>query len=251
MLRDIAAITALCFAFQLGAQDTLYFDKAYEATRHRDSACFFEIRLFDPADTNRCTVLSYYASGKVISAVKYSNFRKNECNGRSSFWNKKQQLSHEIPYKEGKKQGVQKVFYENGQLKSAITWDQDTLVRTAFFNEDGTPKTEVYEDDPLFEGDQQAPLFPGGLGALGMYLRTLLRYPEQAREHNIQGTVLVSFVVEKNGELTNIALEKSVAPVLDQEALRVVNRMPRWEPGRIDEAPVRAKYVLPITFRLE
>ncbi|MBL7804110.1 MAG: TonB family protein [Saprospiraceae bacterium] len=248
--RVTALLSVLLLACMLSAQDTLYFDQYYAETR-RDSAWFVEIRHFDASDTNRCTVLSYYADGSLISAVKYSNFTKNEYNGRCSYWNKNQQLSQEISYKQGKRQGIHKVFYSNGQLKSAITWDQDTIVQGAFFKEDGSPKIPEYKEDMYAEAELSLPEFPGGNEALSMYLRLLLRYPPKARENNIQGTVLVSFVVEKNGDMTNVRLEQSVDPDIDKEALRVVNRMPGWKPGRIDDVPVRVLFTLPITFRLE
>lgn len=248
--RGTAFLSALLFAYTLVAQDTLYFDQNYAATG-RDNAWFVEVRHFDASDTNRCTVLTYSAKGGLISAVKYSHFTKNECNGRCSYWNKNQQLSQEISFREGKRQGVQKVFYSNGQLKSAITWDQDTIVQGAFFNEDGSPRILEYEEDMYVEAEPQLPRFPGGNEALSMYLRLLLRSPPEARKKNKQGTVLVSFVVEKNGNMTNVRLEQGVDPDIDKEALRVVNRMPVWEPGRIDDVPVRVRFTLPITFRLE
>lgn len=78
-----------------------------------------------------------------------------------------------------------------------------------------------------------------------------LIYPISATEKGIQGNVVVQFVVEKNGMVTNPTILKGVSPELDAEALRVISSMPRWIPGRQGGRPVRVKYVIPITFRLQ
>ena len=90
------------------------------------------------------------------------------------------------------------------------------------------------------------PEFKGGQEALRKYLEENLVYPEKARKDSIEGKVIVSFVVEMDGSLTEIEILKSVNPLLDQEAIRVVRQMPKWEPG--DE---REKMALPITFKLD
>lgn len=75
-------------------------------------------------------------------------------------------------------------------------------------------------------------------------------YPPVAIQNNIQGRVVVSFIIEKDGSVSNVELKYGVDPLLDAEALRVVKAMPSWTPGKINGKPVRTLYALPITFRL-
>ena len=97
---------------------------------------------------------------------------------------------------------------------------------------------------------ESAPEFPGGTEALLAFLRKNVRYPAICRENNIQGRVLVTFVVNKNGEIVAPEVVKSVHPQLDMEALRVISIMPNWIPGTQKGKPVRVKYTVPINFRL-
>ena len=95
------------------------------------------------------------------------------------------------------------------------------------------------------------PQFPGGLAELMKFLGQNVRYPEEAHKNNIQGRVIVTFIVEKDGSISEAHVAKSVDPLLDAEALRVVNSMPNWIPGRQNGEPVRVKYTVPITFKLQ
>ena len=95
---------------------------------------------------------------------------------------------------------------------------------------------------------EQQPKFPGGLVELTRFLKENVNYPEATRESNIQGKVLVQFVVTKTGEVTDIEVLRSVDPLLDAEAVRVCRLLPRFEPGKVDGKPVNVRYVLPVNF---
>ena len=94
------------------------------------------------------------------------------------------------------------------------------------------------------------PQFPGGQGELMKYLCNNVKYPAEAQKNKIEGRVIVGFVVDKKGRVVNPMVERSVHPLLDAEALRVIKRMPKWKPGRVNGEPVNVKYRLPITFKL-
>ena len=94
------------------------------------------------------------------------------------------------------------------------------------------------------------PEFPGGTPALTDYLKKETIYPEQAREDSIQGRVLLSFVVEKDGSISNPVVVKSSGDILDAEALRVLSEMPKWNPGMDNGILCRVQYAIPINFRL-
>lgn len=98
---------------------------------------------------------------------------------------------------------------------------------------------------------EQMPSFPGGDQKRHEFIKKNLRYPKECADSGIQGRVIVAFVVERNGKLSNIRVVKSVNPALDKEALRIVNLMPNWIPGKQNGRTVRVKFLIPITFRLK
>jgi TonB family protein len=83
------------------------------------------------------------------------------------------------------------------------------------------------------------------------YLQTNVRYPEEAEKQNLEGRVILTFVVGKDGSIRNAKVVKSVDPLLDAEALRVINAMPNWTPGRQNGKPVAVKYTVPLSFHLD
>lgn len=93
------------------------------------------------------------------------------------------------------------------------------------------------------------PCFPGGDKAVLEFIKRNMRYPKSAKENGIEGRVIVSFYVETDGRLTNLSIAKSVDSRLDKEALRIIKKMPKWEPGQFGGKIVRMKYSLPIEFR--
>ena len=106
------------------------------------------------------------------------------------------------------------------------------------------------EPDEVFMVVEDQPEFPGGTAALLEYLRKNIKYPAICRENNIQGKVIVTFVVNKDGSIVDIEVAKSVNPSLDKEAIRVISQMPKWKPGSQRGKPVRVKYSVPVNFRL-
>lgn len=107
------------------------------------------------------------------------------------------------------------------------------------------------EENKVFDVVEQMPSYPGGMGALMQYLSSNIKYPVIAEENGIQGRVICTFVVERDGSITDVRIAKSVDPSLDKEAMRVVSKMPKWIPGKQNGSAVRVKYTLPVTFRLQ
>ena len=98
---------------------------------------------------------------------------------------------------------------------------------------------------------EQMPSFPGGMEALNAYLSENIKYPIIAQEQGTQGRVIVQFVVEKDGSITDVVVVRTVDPYLDKEAVRVIQAMPKWVPGRQNGKEVRVKFTVPVTFRLK
>lgn len=114
------------------------------------------------------------------------------------------------------------------------------------------PKVEKKpEPEQIFVAVEQPAEFPGGQAAMMKWLSNNIRYPESAQQNGISGRVVVKFVVEKDGSIGQPSIVKGVDRDLDQEALRVVKRMPKWQPGKNNGQPVRSYFNLPVTFRLQ
>ena len=107
------------------------------------------------------------------------------------------------------------------------------------------------EETKVFTVVEQMPMFPGGDAALMSYLANNIHYPTVAAENGVQGRVVVGFVVERDGSITDVNVLRSVDPSLDREAMRVVKAMPKWTPGKQNGSAVRVKYQVPVTFRLQ
>ncbi|MDH6356612.1 energy transducer TonB [Parabacteroides sp. PF5-9] len=113
--------------------------------------------------------------------------------------------------------------------------------------------TDVEVEDPstVFILVEEMPEFPGGDGQLLSFISKSIKYPVVAQENGIQGRVTCSFVVNTDGSIVDAEIARSIDPALDKEALRVISMMPKWKPGKQRGKPVRVKYTVPITFRLQ
>ncbi len=110
---------------------------------------------------------------------------------------------------------------------------------------------EKHEPEKIFTAVEQRAEFPGGESAMYSWLQKNLRYPERAQQNDIQGRVIVRFVVNKDGSIEQVTVAKGVDKDLDQEAIRVVKRMPKWQPGKNNGQAVRSYFTLPVTFKLQ
>lgn len=113
------------------------------------------------------------------------------------------------------------------------------------------PEPPKQEENKVFDVVEQMPSFPGGNGALMSYLSENVKYPVVAQENGVQGRVVISFVVERDGSITDVRVVRSVDPSLDREAARVVSSMPKWIPGKQNGSAVRVKYNVPVSFKLQ
>ncbi|MEJ7691893.1 TonB family protein [Daejeonella sp.] len=116
----------------------------------------------------------------------------------------------------------------------------------------GTGVTETPSETAIFpiHAIEKYPEFPGGQEAFIKFLRKNLRYPGMAAENGIQGKVILSFVIERNGDLSHIKVVRGIGSGCDEEAMRVLSKSPQWKPGVQNKQPVRVAYNLPINFAL-
>lgn len=114
-----------------------------------------------------------------------------------------------------------------------------------------TQEEEEEEETQVFFIVEDMPEFPGGELALRQFIANAIKYPVIAQENGIQGRVYVTFVVNTDGSITDARIARGVDPSLDKEALRVVNTLPKWKPGKQRGKPVRVSYTVPINFVLQ
>jgi len=107
------------------------------------------------------------------------------------------------------------------------------------------------EEDQIFISVEQMPEFPGGINALRRYIAENIQYPVLAQENDIEGTVILKFVVGKDGKVSNVQVLRGVDPLLDSEAIRVVKTLPKFKPGYNNGQPVKVWYTLPVMFILQ
>ncbi len=127
------------------------------------------------------------------------------------------------------------------------------------FFEDGTPSDDyIYEpteenipDDTPYIRVEQMPEFKGGLKAMYKFIGNIIEYPRMAKEIGVSGRVFLTFVVERDGSITDVQLVRGIGYGCDEEAIRVINAMPRWNPGKQRNDPVRVQFQLAIKFTLQ
>ena len=112
-------------------------------------------------------------------------------------------------------------------------------------------RKDTATDDKVYEVCEQMPIFEGGDAALLKYLRENLKYPDKTKDRGVQGRLVIGFIVEKDGSLTDVKVLRPVDIDLDAEVLRLVKGMPKWIPGRQNGKRVRVRYLLPIHICLQ
>ena len=161
----------------------------------------------------------------------------------------------QVPVKKGKQNATIK---NNGKtiLQVVEAPDQKTEAEAPKSEQkqyEATVTYEIKEDSPqdVFDVVEKMPEFPGGVQELLGFLSKTIKYPAEAEKAGKQGRVIATFVVKKDGSISDARVVKSVDPLLDAEALRVINAMPAWTPGTQNGKPVNVKYTVPISFRLD
>lgn len=183
---------------------------------------------------------AWYSNGKLSEKGSY---KKNELHGKVSNWFDTGQLSYEKLYENGKLHDTLKGYYEDGAVRRIEAYKAGEMVEGNVFSKSGT--TIPYF--PAFV----LPKYPGGDNAMMAYISRNVKYPKEAVEAGDSGLVLISFIVEKDGTIRTLEVIKSISNALDNEALRVVRSMPRWEPGLHENKKVPVRFTLPVRFAFD
>lgn len=200
------------------------------------------------------------------------NYRDGKREGMSTAWHENGNKSQETNYADDMSVGLMRRWHENGQLKSEVAYEtKDGLAAIAdgkavIYHENGQVKrTSVFKNHQETETKchTQAgkdtvcavpfyglPSFVGGLKTLSLFLQANVKYPWDALHSRTEGTVHITFTVDKTGKITEPFVSKGVSQELDAEALRIVKLMPAWNPGYWDGEPENVRFTLPVVFNL-
>jgi len=142
-------------------------------------------------------------------------------------------------------------IFSIAKAQQTTTPPQKTDPNTTVIIDEPVKMTEDTSRSKIFTAVEQIPMFPGGIEALYNYLVQNIHYPASAAKDKIEGKVFLSFVVEKDGSLTDIKVIRSISADLDAEAVRVLKGSPKWNPGIQNNRPVRVQFSLPVNFSLQ
>ena len=202
-----------------------------------------------PAYANGLIYKAFHDDSKPMFEIEYLKMKNEKtdkidtlAHGLMREWYSNGQLKHEQNFRLNKFNGTVKSYWLNGNLKRDDVYSNDTLITGACYDSTGV-KVDYF---PFAE----MPAFKGGDKKLFSFLANNVCYPVEAQKLGIEGRVLVQFVVGKDGKVTDAKIVKNANYYLDIEALRVVNAMPNWIPGKLEGKSVRVKHTLPVNFRL-
>lgn len=166
-------------------------------------------------------------------------------------------VAAEAPQQKSVTEKIKAVDSETDNADKLAAATSDLLVGEGEGQAEDAHVTEAVPQTPVAASDsvvlttvEKLPEFPGGIVEFMKWLTANLRYPELAQKNKIQGKVVVSFIVNKDGSISSPKIQKSVDPMLDNEALRVIKRMPHWKPGIMDAKPCRTMFAIPVVFKI-
>ncbi|GHU74440.1 hypothetical protein FACS189413_19200 [Bacteroidia bacterium] len=202
----------------------------------------FNIVREDSVNKKGATTLTYLNHGRLIEEAHFSNYEEKIRDGKSKTWYENGNLHSEIDYAANKIHGQVLTFWEDGTPKRIDQYKDGKYIEGQCFNQQG-------DTIPHFDY-QKMPHYSGGEKEMMRFLAEHIKYPIKTQKEKIEGRVIAKFVVTPEGKIGKIEIAKSLHPLLDKEALRVIRQMPDWEPGLLDGKPVDVYYVLPIKFQL-
>lgn len=240
--RILLVSALVCAGIQSHSQDTLWKTTKGYIVNNRDSASYYDILYRDKSDSQRVKLISKELDGKLWLERNYYPFSpKAVLHGVYKTYSEGQ-LKDERYFKDGKQDGLHITYWKNGQVRRKDIYEQGKFISGNCYTDSGA--------DTTWFAFEVAASFPNGTDSLHRFLRRNFYYPPEARNERIQGTVIVKFMIDKDGYVTDIVVERSVHPTLDKEAIRIVKKMPQWTPGIQEGRPVKTVFRLPVVFRI-
>jgi periplasmic protein TonB len=239
----------LLLSFAAQGQDTTYYDYDHNKVKSIEFARSYDVTVYDLPDSTRKVIRKYDRHGIIESEIHYvrviseQGFKNYVCDGKYKDWYTNGQLQRDVDYVTNKIDGELLTYWSNGKLRRKEQYRENISVSGTCYANDGTATKFI----PYII----LPAFVGGESGLMKYLITNLKYPADLEKTGIEGKVLIGFVVNKAGTITKINVVRKDHEAFNQEAIRVVSKMPKWKPGMVEGELASVHFVLPITFRLE
>jgi protein TonB len=244
MKKIIQTIIVYFIATSIFAQnriDTLYYDANWKIC-DSISASFLTISYYEDSSENNGSIKTLNVLGKIISECKYFDLAQKK-RENCKYFHENGTLKSILHYKNGKLHGELNTYYNSGQIKRRDVYDNGKLV-------DGKCYSSTGNDTTYFDYISSA-IYPGGDLELFKIIYSNLNYPQKAINANIAGKVIVKFTIDKEGIVKEPVIEKSIHPLLDEEALRVVSLIGKWTPSLEDGEKISIVYRVPINFKIE
>ena len=248
-LKNLFTIVLFLMTMSLYGQDTIYLDQYGDKTKLKANEVTYRLTSPDSAVSEGKIEREYYLSGKIKSEChlipvldEKTKKQRTVWNGKYKMWYESGQLQRDIDYQNYKIDGNLTTYWENGKIKRHDLYKEDNPVNGKCFDNNG--------QEVAYYPFHKMPLFRSGEKELMTFIARSLKYPIDAQEAGIQGKVIVHFIIDKEGEIQNIQLTRSLFPSIDNEALRVVSILPRWIPGEKDGEKASESYILPVSFHL-
>lgn len=225
------------------AQDTVYLDADYKEVKQGAPYEFY--RLTSPAKKGKDIVIydTYLKSGLQISHVElyvsyYPTFLNRKV-GEELHWYASGQMKSVANYVDGELDGPVTCYWENGQVRRRDVYKKGKLKKGEMWDENGKKIDHL----PFFRR--------AGCDKWSSYMINNLTYPSNARKKKIQGRVLAEFIIDEEGNISDIKITKSVDPELDAEVVRLIKNSPPWHPMIVEGIATRSYFTLPVSFRLD
>lgn len=247
------------------AQDTTYFDDKDNKIKSLRRASYYKVRYEMQESLFR--EVTFYPSGQMRSegwfvqdSVKMSEgawrawhangqleeegeYRRNKRVGKWRNWYANGQLKRDIDYVEGAFQGMRLTYWENGRLKRRDSLFNGEVIRGLCLDSSGSPIE--YFDYYIPPG------FPGGVDGFVQFIMTEVRYPYPDKINNVEGRVLVHFMVDTDGHVRNVKVRESASSTLERAVVKAIEYSGRqWEPAMVDGEPVRFYFAVPVNFKI-
>ncbi|GEM_PF-5714152 len=241
MRKIYILVTLFILTLNLFAQDTIrvYFDENWKKIERIEDAAYYR-KLFKKCDL--WYAKDYYLRGQLQMEGSFTNKKCTKRSGAFTYYSEDGTIDFKGAYIKNKYEGIWNWYHLNGQKSSEELYFKGKRIKAEYWDANGMRVDST-------EGEHMA-RFNGSVQGFRKYVDSKLKYPESAVNQEDEGRVYVSFVVEKDGSLSNIKAVKSVGKALTEEALRVVRSSPKWEPAKQHNRFVRIHYTFPITFIL-
>jgi len=191
----------------------------------------------------------YYTWGSLVKSTRYADHDGTIADGRFCRYNSMGDLDSTGVFDHGKKNGSFFKFKTYPKDSIVAIWQNDYLEDSLIKSIDLiAERQKIQHSDTV---NQKEPEYPGGISQWQQYVVKNLRYPERAQKKNIQGQVQILFKVDKEGNITDPYIQKSLEYSLDQESLRIINQSGKWDPATKDGMPVNSYKIQPLNYRLE